>query len=388
VPIPEHYRDIFPEWRDGPPYVMEDMVEAQPAMAAGILEQRSIADEIAREVQSALAAGAPIAVTGCGTSEHGAQGLAELLDEAIVARGGPSGRIEMRQAFDAGLLVRPGGLLITVSSGGHSKASSSAMAAARGAGARNVLITEFRASPCRDLADVVMTTEPIDASYCHSVGYTAPMIAGASIAAAHAGWELDAGAVAAHLTDLLGVRGAVRAAAERFRRAERVLTAGSGADRGAARELALKLAEGAWIPSAMLDLENVMHGHLVAHDDRSTLVLVATDGTSAGSRAERAAQILRATRHIGLETVAIVDERMLPAIGADTAGATVAVPCAPELPGSLGALLASAVALQLLTLEVAVVRGTNPDTLRREQPPYFEAVAIGDAKLPRVAQPS
>src|SRR5262249_31841488 len=144
----------------------------------------------------------------------------------------------------------------------------------------------------------------------------------------------------------------------------------------------------AWVPAAMLDLENVMHGHLVAHDARSTLVLLTTDGTSAGARAERTAQILLATRHIGLETVAILDERLLPAVGAGPANATMAGPCAPERPGSLGSLLASAVALQLLTLEVVNVRGTNPDLLRREQPPYFEAVAIGDAKLPRVPQPS
>ena len=383
MPQPEHYQSFFPEWRDAPPYVMEDMVMAQPAMVAGILGQREVAAQIAHTIETAVAAGAPVVVVGCGTSEHGSHGVVELLDEAIVARGGRAGTVEARQAFDAGVAPREGGVLLAVSHGGHSKATSSAMSAAKATGATTVLITAFLESPCRGLADVIMTTEPIDASYCHTVGYSAPILAGAAIAAAYAGWELDAAAVRAHLEQLLEVRPAARAAAERFRSAERVLTGGSGVDRGPARELALKLAEGAWIPSAMLDLENVLHGHLVAHDARSTLVLITTDGTAADVRAERTAQILRATGRIGLETVAIVDEQMLPAIGADTAGSTIAVPCAPELPGSLGPILASTIALQLLTLEVVDVRGTNPDLLRREEPPYFEAVALGEAKHPR-----
>jgi hypothetical protein len=44
------------------------------------------------------------------------------------------------------------------------------------------------------------------------------------------------------------------------------------------------------------------------------------------------------------------------------------------------ALLAGALALQLLTLELAHIRGTNPDLIRREQGPYrraAEAAGVG-----------
>ena len=40
-----------------------------------------------------------------------------------------------------------------------------------------------------------------------------------------------------------------------------------------------------------------------------------------------------------------------------------------------GALISAAVALQLLTLELAHAAGTNPDLIRREQRPYREAAA-------------
>jgi glucosamine--fructose-6-phosphate aminotransferase (isomerizing) len=384
MPQPPHYQNIFPEWRDAAPYVMDDMVSLQPALAEDILGQHEEAGAVAGAIEAALAADEPIVVVGCGTSEHGSQAVADLLDEAIRARGGPAGRVDARQAFDAALAPRRGGVLIAASHGGHSRATASAIEAARGAGATTVLITAFAASPARGIADQVFATPLIDASYCHTVGYTSPILAAALVSAKLAGYELDASAVRAHMERVLEVRPAATRAADQFRSAERVLTGGSGVDRAPARELALKIAEGAWIPSAMLDLENVLHGHLVAHDAQSTLVLITTDTRKRATRAVRTGQILRAAGHIGLRAVAILDEDAVETVGADAADAIIAVPVGAGLPGSLGSILASALALQLLTMEVVRVRGTNPDLLRREEPRYFEAVAIGEAKHPRM----
>jgi hypothetical protein len=62
---------------------------------------------------------------------------------------------------------------------------------------------------------------------------------------------------------------------------------------------------------------------------------------------------------------------------ADLAPAGVlAVPGADGLPAAVAALLGAAVPLQLLTLELAHARGTNPDLIRREQEPYREAAGI------------
>ena len=86
MPLPPHYQSIFPEWRDAAPYVMDDMVSLQPALAEDILGMHEPAGVVAGAIGAALAADEPIVVVGCGTSEHGSQVIADLLDEAIRAR--------------------------------------------------------------------------------------------------------------------------------------------------------------------------------------------------------------------------------------------------------------------------------------------------------------
>ena len=63
---------------------------------------------------------------------------------------------------------------------------------------------------------------------------------------------------------------------------DRILTVGSGVDRIAVRELALKIEEGAQLPAAMRDLETMLHGHLAGTDERTGLVLVLADPTDPG----------------------------------------------------------------------------------------------------------
>ena len=46
-----------------------------------------------------------------------------------------------------------------------------------------------------------------------------------------------------------------------------------------------------------------------------------------------------------------------------------------DLPPAAGALIAGALAMQLLALEVVLARGTNPDLIRREQPRYRAAAS-------------
>jgi hypothetical protein len=50
-----------------------------------------------------------------------------------------------------------------------------------------------------------------------------------------------------------------------------------------------------------------------------------------------------------------------------------------ELRSAAAALIAGAVALQLLTLELAMALGTNPDLIRREQELYRKAAEVGGA---------
>ncbi|HET7676472.1 MAG TPA: hypothetical protein VFK38_01315, partial [Candidatus Limnocylindrales bacterium] len=65
----------MPTLRPGPPYLMTEMIAAEPALGERLL-RRLMADasvgRLAAEVRRAVERVAPVVVTGCGTSEHGA----------------------------------------------------------------------------------------------------------------------------------------------------------------------------------------------------------------------------------------------------------------------------------------------------------------------------
>src|SRR5947209_526086 len=74
----------YPELRSSPPWVMQEMIAAQPALAEQMLERPSPATEaIAAEIGAALEGGRALTVVGCGTSEHAAHAVAALIAAAV-----------------------------------------------------------------------------------------------------------------------------------------------------------------------------------------------------------------------------------------------------------------------------------------------------------------
>ena len=139
----------------------------------------------------------------------------------------------------------------------------------------------------------------------------------------------------------------------------RIITTGLGTDEISARELALKIEEGARIPATAHQLETLLHGHLAGCDaDRTAVVRIATDPRGGELHTRRQAEADAALAAIGIPTVVL---------GTSLGLAPAASPAE--------ALISAAVALQLLTLELAHAAGTNPDLIRREQRPYREAAA-------------
>jgi hypothetical protein len=116
-----------------------------------------------------------------------------------------------------------------------------------------------------------------------------------------------------------------------------------------ARELSLKIEEGLHVPCTPLGLEKVLHGHLPAAGATTGIVVIRVDPTAAGKRDARAEDVRRAVAELGMPTVTL-----------------------DALPEG-HPLLAGAIALQLLTLELVHQAGTNPDLIRREQAPYKAA---------------
>jgi glutamine---fructose-6-phosphate transaminase (isomerizing) len=375
---------IYPEIRSGPPWVMEDMIEAQVTLPEALSESLATsAPRLAEMLHTAVGAGEPVVVSAVGTSGHSARAVALILNDAMGQSAVAAGPAEARESADQALAPRRKGLCIAISHGGLSKSTVRALTAARIAGARTALITAAGRTPARDLADVVLMTPLRDKSYCHTVGYTAPMLTGFCVASAYREEAFPAAGLGRYLHDLLTMRPGALEIGRELAKAERLIAAGSLIDVPTARELALKIAEGAWLPTAMLGVEDTLHGHLVAHDADSALVVVVTGGPNADVAADQAQELLMAARRIGLRTAAIVSPGLKDRIpAADVSAGLLVIPHA-DLPEIVTSLLGGAVALQLLTTGLVHARKTNPDLLRREQAPYREAVAAGGAKHPR-----
>ena len=100
--------NYVPELRDGPPWIMEEMVAAQPALARSVLD--SPPEGVAELAAAVRDASGPVTVVGCGTSEHGAMAIAAQLDRAL--GGGWPPRVVARQSLDAAERPQQGGVCI------------------------------------------------------------------------------------------------------------------------------------------------------------------------------------------------------------------------------------------------------------------------------------
>jgi glucosamine--fructose-6-phosphate aminotransferase (isomerizing) len=358
---PDWLEDWYPELRAAPPWVMQEMIESQPSLLESIATSADTA-----ALALLLKGPGPHTTVGCGTSEHGALAVAEIVRESGI-------EISSRQAFEAMLDPQSAGSVIAVSHSGTTWATIEAMRTARAAGAATGLITAAPSAAASANADGVVATPVEDRSWCHTVGYSSPIAAGLALSAAAAGRPVPAGAVRTLVESALRTRDQATAVAAPLANCSRIVIVGSGADRIAARELTLKIEEACYIPTAMRELETFLHGHLPACNADTGLVLVHSDRRAAEQRAARAGQLLRAARRVGIRCAAISTGGLPAEL---LVAGVIDVPTAGTLPAAAASLLGTAAPLQWLAHELALQRGTNPDLIRREQAPYREAAWV------------
>jgi fructoselysine-6-P-deglycase FrlB-like protein len=347
---------------------MTEMIAAEPALAerlAARLANDPAVGALARGVHGAVAASAPVTLLGCGTSEHAAEAIAAIWTDAL---GLPWGHaVRHAQALETLAHPQPDGLVVAVSHEGGTVATNDALAAAEAAGAETALITVGGGSPGAASAGIVVTTGEQDQSWCHTVGYLSPLVAGAAVAGHLVGTTIDPTGLRA-LLQVADDGSTAGLMAERLAGCDRLLVVGAGADHATARELALKVAEGAHLAAQAMPLETLLHGHLAAADDRTGLVvvLVAAAGGPVGARA---IEVLRAGRALGMPAAAILGANVGDEMPRDlTPVGRLFVPATRHLPPTSAALLGSAIPLQLLAERLARARGVNPDTLGRDNP--------------------
>ena len=305
------HTEDFPELRSGPPWVMQEMIAAQPEVVAALLSGPPSDTTLAavEAIASALEDEHPVTVCGCGTSEHAAQAIAALLSAAV--HSGSSALVRARPAMSAALDPAPG-VCLAVSHDGGTRATFLALRAAREAGAHTIAITNQPGGEVPRAAEHVLVTPRHDDSWCHTLAYTSALAAGAALAAQLGGPGAEPAAArellehATRLPDAAAV--AARLAGSRV-----VLCAGAHADHITARELALKIAEGARLPTVALELETVLHGQLAGHEPADALILIAiTDHPDRERIARRAALVARAAAAIGLPVAGLALSRLRP----------------------------------------------------------------------------
>ena len=273
-------------------------------------------------------------------------------------------------------------MCLAISHDGETRASTLALDAARRASAYTIAITHQRESSVARAAERVLVTPRHDDSWCHTVAYTSALAAGAALATCIGPLSAEPGA-ARELLEHATSSAAAGSIAERLADRRVVLCAGAQADHTTARELALKIAEGARLPALALELETVLHGQLAAHEPADALILVAiTDHPERERLIRRAADVARAAAAIGLPVAGLFSDPYDRALPADLtpAGRMVTKAADPDLVDRrLAGLLAGAGALQTLTLELAHARRTNPDLIRREQALYRQAAQAAES---------
>jgi len=158
---------------------------------------------------------------------------------------------------------------------------------------------------------------------------------------------------------------------------DRLFVAGSGVDLVSARELAIKVTEGARLPAHAHDVETLLHGHLAAATRWTGLVLILTEAEQRPPIViDRARRLLEAASSLGVPAAGILSERLVTTLEPELMPAgRLVIPRVPRLRGVTASLFGAAIPLQLLAERLARARGVNPDTLGREDPAQAAAHA-------------
>ena len=251
-----------------------------------------------------------VAAVGCGTSFHAAQTTGWGID-----------------ALEAVLRPPAADLLVLVS---HEGGTPLTLEAARAFAGPTWLVTGNAEGELAALAaEVVVATPERETSYCHTASYTCAVAALAALRGEDVGWlpEAVAGALAA---DPLPVS-----------EHERFLVVGAGRDWPTAQEAALKLREGVHVAAEAHLLEELLHGHLAAVDERVRCFVLAGEGRAVA----RAADAVGALRELGCDVTLLPSRHPVVDI----------------------------VPFQRLTLDLAEARGIDPDVIRRDEPRWQRA---------------
>jgi glucosamine--fructose-6-phosphate aminotransferase (isomerizing) len=340
---------------------MYQTMQRQPADIQRLLDEGW---EPAQDAASRLTDARCVFVTGIGTSLHAAMVGAWLLRAAGAdARAIPS--------FDFALYPESYPLtaddaVVVMAHTGVKTYSAVAMRRANDAGA-TVLSVGSRTAEHPGSGLILRTVER-EQSAAYTSSHLAAMTVMAQVATALgegqsatgvAGFRAALDRLPDQIADVLAREGEIQPVAEDAL-TRQIYAIGAGPNEATALELVIKAREAAYVPIDALHAEQYLHGPMVAFNEGNLLAAVNVPGNAH----ERVAAICAVAKAMGGK---------LWVVGSATPEA--AVFALPELPEMISPLLA-VIPMQMLAYTMAVLRGTHPDTFRRNDERYKSAFGL------------
>ncbi|MFF1905261.1 SIS domain-containing protein [Kitasatospora sp. NPDC058218] len=334
-----------------PGRIMAAEMAEQPAVLQRILDEG--APKIF-EIAAQIAARNPrfVLLTARGTSDNAAL-YAKYLIEILLGK--PAGLTSMSTTTAYG--AKPDlsdVLVVTVSQSGGSPDLVASTKAAREAGAITLAVTNNASSPLAEVSEfhIDVLAGPEKALPATKT-YTAELLALYLLVEGLRGGD---GAAAKELPALaagiLARQAEVKALAERYRFAQRLVITSRGYGYPTAREAALKLMETTYIPASPFSGADLLHGPLAMVDNVSPVIAIVPEGKGG----EALQPVLDRLRGRGADLVVIGQQEQV-----DAASAGFALPAG--VPEEVQTIL-EILPLQQLAYEVTIARGQDPDAPR------------------------
>ena len=349
------------------PYHMHDAMLAQPDAFVRAVERN---DEAADRFASEAASCRRLFIVGIGTSHHAA-----LVGEHLFRHYGGGVDVRAAHSFDFALYgPEPGAedCVIAVSHRGTKRYTALALRRAREAGCKTVLVTgegDFETD-----ADFVFRTVAQEKSPAHTVSHTTAAAVLALLAGRlglhRPGSEtLDESyledEIPAALRAALGTEDEAAEFARQHVDRRRIWLVGGGPGSVVAAETALKIKETSYLQAEGIPTETMLHGHFQCVEAEDLFVLVAPSGAAM----VRTLEVAGLAREVGAEVLVVDDGAGEAPVGAPR----LTVPRVAEPFSALACL----VPLQLFTYHLALVRGTDPDSFRADDPRFAKADISG-----------
>lgn len=345
------------------PYAMYTTMHRQPADVRMLLADGW---EGAGEAAALLTDAARVFVVGIGTSLHAAQIGAYLLRAA----GADARAVDSYEFATYPYSLHSSDAVIVMAHTGAKQYSAQAVALASAAGTTCIGISGRDSKMSGDGPALVLRTVARETSAAYTASHLGALTVLAQIAIALGerhdatmvqGWRAALAALPEQIEDVLQREGEIEAVArDMFAAHCRIFCIGAGPNAITATEASLKARETAYMTTDGMSVEQFLHGPIVTINLDDRIVAIA----AAGPGMARLGQVCTVLRLIGTPIWVV-------------GHAIEDVPDAsrfplPDLPEPLSPLLA-VVPVQLLGYYLALAKGTNPDTFRRDDPRYLAA---------------